>query len=405
MTTPATWDVATYTAGNLADYLQKSFVGNMIRYSPAGLTPLYVLTSMMGKGVALNTSHQYMAKEMIFPSVTVNGTIALGVTALVVTSTTNIVPGDILQDQATPVGEQILVEAVVSGTALTIRRAVGTTAAAQITTATVWVKVGNAFEQASTRPAPVAINPVPVINNTQIFRNSWALARSVSVIRPIVGDDLISENKVDAGALHMADIEKALIFGQRFSNTRNNQMFTKMDGVVGMLNAYAAANITTAGATTTYTQLNTALEKCFNKAVNSKAGTDRALFVGSKALSVINEIGRKNGTYQLVQGQTEFGLSFKSFNTDRGSFKLMEHPILNSNPAWSAMALAVDISALKLAHLAGVDTTHIGYGMDGKAVENGLDAVGGTLLTETTLENINPSAHALITNLTAGAVG
>lgn len=405
MTTPVTWDVATYTSGNLADYLQKSFVGNMIRYSPAGLTPLYVLISMMGKGTALNTTHQYMAKEMIFPGVTVNGTIAAGVTALVVTSTANIVVGDILQNQANPVGEQILVEAIVSGTALTIRRAVGTTVAASIDTAGVWVKVGNAFEQASTRPAPVAINPVPVQNNTQIFRNSWSLARSVSVIRPIVGDDLISENKVDAGSLHSADMEKALLFGQKYSGTRNNQLFTKMDGIIGMLQSYAPTNISAAGGTTNYTQLNGFLEKCFNKAVNSKAGTDRALFVGSKALSVINDIGRKNGTYQLVQGQTEFGLQFKSFNTDRGSFKLMEHPILNSNPAWSAMALAVDISALKLAHLAGVDTTHIGYGMDGKPVENGLDAVGGTLLTEATLENINPSAHALITGLTAGAAG
>jgi len=405
MTTPVTWDVATYTAGNLADYLQKSFVGNMIRYSPAGLNPLYVLTSMMGKGTALNTAHQYMAKEMIFPGVTINGTIAAGVTALVVTSTTNIIEGDILQNQAAPTGEQILVEAVGSATALTIRRAVGSTAAASIGTGEVWVKVGNAFEQASTRPAPVAINPVPVINNTQIFRNSWALARTVSVIRPIVGDDLISENKVDAGALHMADIEKALIFGQKFSGTRKNQMFTKMDGIIGMLSTYAPTNISAAGSTTTYTQLNTYLEKAFNKAVNSKAGTDRALFVGSKALSVINQIGRLNGTYQLVQGQTEFGLQFKSFNTDRGSFKVMEHPLLNSNPSWSAMALAVDISALKLAHLAGVDTTHIGYGMDGKPVEQGLDAVGGTLLTETTLENINPSAHVLITGLTAGAAG
>lgn len=407
MTTPVTWDVGTYTTAPLQDYLQKSFVGNMIRYQPAGMTPLYLLVSMMGKGVAANPTHSFFSKEMIWPAVTLNGAIAsAGTTAWTVVSTNNIVAGDILQKRDAPTGEQILVEAVGSATTLTVRRAVGTTAAAaSYADTSVFVKIGNAFEQASLRPAPVAINPVPVENYTQIFRNSWALARTASIVKPIVGDSLAGENKQDAGMLHSKDIETSILFGQRYKNTRNNQQFTKMDGIISQINQYASGNIYNAAATTNFTQLNAALDKCFDKAVNSRMGTERALFVGSKAMSVINQIGRLNGTYQLIQGQTEFGLQFKAFNTDRGHFKLIEHPVFNSNPVWSAMALAVDFTALKLADLGGVDTTHTMYGMDGKAVEGGLDAIGGTLLTETTLENINASAHALITGLTAGAAG
>jgi hypothetical protein len=407
MTTPVTWDVATYSAAPLQDYLQKSFVGNMIRYQPAGMTPLFLLTSMMGAGTAGNVTHSFFSKEMIWPRVQLNGAVAAaGTTAWVVDSTANIVVGDILQGLLTPLGEQVLVEAVTSSTGLTVRRAFGTVAAAaSYADDTQFVKIGNAFEQASTRPAAVAINPVPVDNYTQIFRNSWSLARTVSLIKPIVGDDLTSENKTDAGALHSKDIETNLILGQRYKGTRNNQQITKMDGIVSQLQQYASGNITAAGATTNYTQLNAALDKCFDKAVNSRMGHERALFVGSTALRVINEIGRKNGTYQLVQGQTDFGLQFKQFNTDRGTFKIIEHPVLNSNTTWSACALAVDFTALKLAYLAGVGTKHTGYGEDGKAVEDGLDAVGGTLLTEVTLENVNASAHAFITGLTSGVAG
>jgi hypothetical protein len=407
MTTPVTWDVATYSAAPLQDYLQKSFVGNMIRYQPAGMTPLFLLTSMMGAGTATNVKHSFFSKEMIWPRVQLNGAVAAaGTTAWVVDSTANIVAGDILQGLLTPLGEQVLVEAVTSSTGLTVRRAFGTVAAAaSYLDDTQFVKIGNAFEQASLRPAAVAINPIPVENYTQIFRNSWALARTAAAIKPIVGDDLSSENKTDAGALHSKDIETNLILGQRYLGTRNNQQITKMDGIVSQLQQYAPGNISPAGATTNYTQLNAFLDKCFDKAVNSRMGTERALFVGAQALRVINEIGRKNGTYQLVQGQTDFGLQFKSFSTDRGSFKIIEHPVLNSNTTWSACALAVDFTALKLAYLTGGQTKHTGYGEDGKAVEGGLDAVGGTLLTEVTLENINASAHAFITGLTSGVAG
>lgn len=407
MTTPMTWDVSTYSAAPLQDYLQKSFVGNMIRYQPAGMTPLYLLTSMMGTGRALNVKHSFFSKEMIWPKVQLNGAVAAaGTTAWTVDAYTNIVAGDILQPLLQPLGEQVLVEATPTSTSLTVRRAFGTVAAAaSYADDTVFVKVGNAFEQASVRPAPVAINPIPVENYTQIFRNSWALAGTAAAIKPIVGDELPAESKYDAGSLHSKDIETNLIFGQGFVGTRNNQQITKMDGVISQLQKYAAGNITAAGATTNYTQLNAALDKVFDKAVNSRMGTERALFVGAQALRVINEIGRKNGTYQLVQGATEFGLQFKQFNTDRGTFKLIEHPVLNSNTTWSAMALAVDFTALKLAYLPGRETTHTGYGQDGRPVEDGLDAVGGTLLTEVTLENVNASAHALITGLTSGVAG
>jgi len=403
-------DFLSYSNAPLQDYLQKSFVGNMVRYAPNGSSPLFAMLNMLGRGRTESVIHQYMSKEMIFPNVVLGAGVADGVaTTFTVVSSANILPGDVLQVWSNTLSagvEQVLVSAVPSATTLTVVRGFGTGAAAAITNGTTLHKVGNAFEQGSNRPAPLSINPVPVQNNTQIFRNSWALARTVSIIQPIVGDDLISENKQDAGMLHSADIEKALIFGQKFSGTRNNQNITKMSGVIESVRSIAGAgNFTVAGGTTNYTQLENALDPCFNKATNGKASNERVIFTGAQGLKVINNIGRLNGQYQLVEGATQFGLRFKSFNTTRGTFRLIEHPLFNSHANFAAMAIAVDLEALKVAYLKGVETSHTGYGMDGKAVENGQDAVGGTLLTECTLENINPYAHVVITNLTAAAAG
>jgi len=364
----------------------------------------------MGAGRCESVNHQYMSKEMVFPTIQLNGAIAnVGITTFVVDSTANVLVGDVFQAWNNNLGagvEQVLVTGVTNATTLTVVRSFGTVPGGALADDTVLHKVGNAFEQGSNRPAPLSINPVPVVNYTQIFRNSWALARTVSIIRPIVGDDLISENKQDCGMFHSADIETALLFGQKLVTTRNNQQLTKMDGVINSTRTIAGTgNFTVAGSTTNYTQLEAALDVCFNKSTNGKASNERGLFTGAQGLKVINNIGRLNGQYQLVDGQTQFGLRFKSFNTTRGTFRLIEHPIFNSRPQWAAMAVAVDLEALKVSYLKGVQTVHTGYGMDGKAVENGQDAVGGTLLTEVTLENINPYAHAVITNLTAAAAG
>jgi Family of unknown function (DUF5309) len=405
MTTPAIQDFGFYNT-SIPDYLVKSFAGNMIRSRPNGSAPLFALTSMMGKGKALSVIHQYMSKTMVFPSMTMNGAIAnVGITTFTVVSTTNVVPGDIFRvdDPTTLAVEHIRVLTVVSATSITVARSVGSVTGNTIGAAAVLYKVGNAFEQGSIRPAPLMMNPTPVQNFTQIFRNSWALARTASVIQAIVGDTLISESRQDAGAFHASDIEKALFFGQKSSTVVNNQQMTTMDGLIERIRTGAPSNFTNAGSTTTYDQLETMLDPLFNTAIEGNNSSERILFVGATARKVINGIGRKTGQYQIIEGSTSFGMQYETVKISRGTFRIMEHPLFNSNPSWAKMAVGVSIPALKLAYLAGVDTVHTGYGDDGRPVDNGIDAVGGTLLTEVTLENINPSAHGVITGLTAAA--
>ena len=82
-----------------------------------------------------------------------------------------------------------------------------------------------------------------------------------------------------------------------------------MDGLINVTSdlsyyppSYSVANVTTMAATTNYTQFEAALDPCLNQTTDPKTANERVLFVGSIAHRVINNIGRLNGEYQLMDG-------------------------------------------------------------------------------------------------------
>lgn len=402
MATPAVFDTGFIPVG----LTQPSYIRQFVRYSPNGSAPLFALSGMVQTKEATQNKHGYWGKTLVFPKVTLNAAVADGAaTSFTVLSTANILPGDLLRANTT--GEIVLVTQVNSGTALTVVRGRGNVAAAAIGNTVPLYKVGNAFEQASVRPQSLNINPVNILNYTQIFRNSWSLSGTAAAISTEAGDGNLAENKRDAMFFHAADIETALFFGQKLESTRNNQVYMQMDGLESVIRQYAPGNITTAGSTTTYDQLEAMLDPCFNQVTDAGRQQERMLFVGSTALKVINAIGRKTGQYQIIAGQTEFGMQYETFKISRGRFRMMEHPIFNSNPHWSSMAVAVDLTTFDLAYLKGRKTFHKTYGSNGDSSTNdsddGIDAMGGTLTTELTTEIKNPAANAIIYGLTAAA--
>lgn len=394
------------------DLARKSFAGMITRLFPNGQTPLFGLTSMLSSETALQSEHGFFTKTMLFPQLTVSAAGQLAAdTIFTVTSTTNVLPGMLMRVDTT--GENILVVSINSTTQVTVQRAVGSTAAQAIGASVNLYQVGNAFEEASLRPNALAINPVRITNLTQIFRNTWAISDSVRATQVIAGDTNVAENRQDCAAFHAVDIEKAIFFGQKFSGTRNGQPFRTMDGIYSIVSNlsyypsyYSQANVTVAGGTTNYTQFEAAFDPCFNQATDPKVANERVLFVGGTAKKVINNIGRLNGTYYMVDGQTSWGLQFSTIKIARGTFRLIEHPLFNTNASWSKLAIAVDLSSFNLAYLGDRKTQNKEFNMDGnEANDNGIDAVGGTLTTELTTVIKNPPAFGIMTNLTAAAVG
>jgi hypothetical protein len=348
---------------------------------------------------------------MLFPQLQVT---AAGQTAtdtlFTVTSTTNLLPGMIMRVDST--GENIIINSVISATQINVTRAVGTVVAAIIGANVFAYQVGNAYEESSLRPNALIINPVRITNFTQIFRNTWAISDTIRQTMMIAGDTNIAESRQDCAAFHAADIEKALFFGQKSQGTRNGQPFRTMDGLINFVQTLAyyppymsAVNSFTAGATTNFTQLEGFLDPVFNQASDPKVANERVLFCGGTARRVLNGIGRLNGTYYMVDGQTSWGLQFSTFKTSRGTFRMIEHPLFNSNVSWQRLAVAVDLSTFRVAYLGDRKTQNREFNLDGDADDNGIDAVGGTLTTEMTAVVKNPPANSVVFSLTAAAAG
>lgn len=400
------------TAVITPDLAKKSFAGMITRLAPNGSSPLFAMTSMIQTDTAVQFEHGFFTKTMIFPQFQVS---AAGQTAsdtlFTVVSTANLLPGQIHRVDTT--GENIIINSVVSPTQITVTRGVGTVAAQAIAASIYSYQVGNAFEESSLRPNSLIINPIRITNFTQIFRNTWAVSDSVRATMMIAGDTNVAESRQDCAAFHAADIEKTLFFGQKSQSTRNGQPFRTADGlinIVGNLAYYpsymSAVNVNVAGSTTNFTQLEGFLDPVFNQTTDPKVANERVLFVGGQAKRVITAIGRLNGMYQMVDGQTNWGLQFTTFKTSRGTFRVIEHPLFNSNASWMKMAVAVDLSSFNVAYLGDRKTQNKEFNTDGnEANDNGIDAVGGTLTTELTCVIKNPPANAVITNLTAGAAG
>lgn len=381
-----------------------SFAQAITRLMPNGTAPLFGLTSLLKDETASNIEHGYFSKTMIFPSVSSSAGDLVGATTLTVNAYTDIVPGDLLLNERT--NEIILVTATPTATTLTVQRAVGSTAAAAINTADVLRTIGNAFEEGSVRPSAVAIIAERYVNNTQIFRNSWAVTKTAAAIPQIAGAGYVSESKQDCAALHAMAIEKALFFGQKFMGTRNGQPFHTMEGIVARVNAAASGNITTLGATTNWTQLEAALDKTLVTVTDPKGGNIRTMFVGGTARRVIHNIARLNSTYQITTAETGWGLQIDTIRTPRGTFEMIEHPLFNAYGGasmWAKMAVIADLNAFSLAYLR--KTSDAGYNSAGALVDNGIDAEGGTLTTELTCAIKNPAAFGVLYNFTAAAAG
>ena len=384
------------------DQAAKSFAAMIARFMPMGDAPLFAMTSMLRTETAVQFQHGFFSKSMIFPSVVLSAQAAIADTILSVTSTANIIPGMLLRPDGAAT-EVMLVLGVIGTTQIQVQRGVGNVAPAIIAISTLCIQMGNASEEASLRPLAVSISTVLQTNLTQIYRNTWAVSGTAAETKMIAGEGNTAESKMDCAALHSSDMEKGVIWGQKFLGMKNNQLFHTMDGIVSIVGALAPSNVTTLGATTTFTQLETAIDPVFNVRTDQMIGNERIMFVGGFARRVLNNIFRLNSSYFVQNGQTSYGLQFDTAKLTRGVIRIVEHPLLNaygSTSSFAKMAIVVDLASFNLAYLGNRKTKALDI-----MGEDGIDAVGGTLTTEMTCLIKNPQAFAILYNFTAVAVG
>jgi hypothetical protein len=379
---------------------KNSFAATILRLFPNGSAPMFAMSSQSGKARAVSSTHGYFSKTMTFIRQVLAAGVLIGATNIVVPSSTGMTVGMVLYNGRTR--ENVRVTAIVDATNITVTRAFGRVAAAAMNVADVLIQVGTAFEEGSVRPVARRLTTTYVPNYTQIFRNAWAMTDTARASMSELGYSNIAEDKKDCAMFHAVDMESAIIWGQPLMDTTGTQPMHATQGVIDAMEQYAPANTNAAAATTTYAQLVTLFEPAFQYSTDMSNPKERVAFCDSQAIKVINDVGRLSGQVQIMNSQTAFGLNFTSFKFYKGTINLIEHPLLNGL-SQAGLAIVMDMPALKIAYMDGRDTKKSDYGQDGRATDDGVDAVGGDLLTEMAVELINPFACEVITGLTAGA--
>lgn len=438
----------TATAAINSDLVKKSFALSVQYLLPRGDATLFGLSARFKEETAVQIEHGFYTKVLVFPSFQLTATVNFAATSWTVASSSQAIPGGLYKfvgywdttanTLVTPdtamTGEVITVTGVTNATTITVNRDIGGGGAGTITSsgaytyaagsAALFVYIGNAFADASNRPNSVLTQEIRVTNYTQIFRNAWAVSGTVAAIQNLVGDTNISKSKNECAQYHAKDIEASMIFGVGNSAANlvgNSNAYNgrTMHGIISQIKLAAGANLFLPGQTSasnitfanskisatptagalSMNDFETWINNCFDMAYDPMSAMERVLFVGRTSHIVLNRLAALNANYFIENGTTEWGLRFSRIHLTRGDVVVIEHPLFNTNPFWQTMALAIDISSISVAYLTGRKTMPEEYNQSPLAVDNAIDAKGGSLLSELTVLCKNPSGCGVMVNI------
>jgi hypothetical protein len=404
------------TSGFVTDQRPKNWREGILLLYPNGKLALTALTSLMKSKSTDDPEYSWWDKKLSTRRLLLSATIASTDTALAVTAfgTTSdgakaVKEGDLLWSEKT--GEIMRVMATpTSDTGITVQRGFAGSTAAAITPATTTdnpylVVMGSAYEESSMAPTGVNFDPTKRFNYTQIFRNTLEMSRTASKTRLRTGDQ-VKEAKRETLELHGMDIERAFWFGKRTETTINGKIARSCDGFLNVIDSGNIKTVTTDYPSgLTMTGLEEYMYNAFKFGSSEKVG-----FCGNRALLTLQQVLRKNATWQFMSGVKEYGMTVSRIISPFGEVVLKTHPLFNQMTgsgtastnyygleSWLWIA---DMDNFVYRYMEGSDTQ---YQKDLGA--NDLDGMKSGYLTEASIEIHHPVTHYLLKNLVKSAVG
>lgn len=394
------------TSNFVADQRPKNYREGIMLLYPNGSAPLTALTSMMKTRRVDDPEFYWWEKEMDNRRVALAANIASTVqpTIQVASKALSIVEGDILMVEQTK--ELLYVtQDPGSDTVIPVTRGFAGSTAATVTYNAAGINpniviVGNAFEEGSLAPTGVNFDPNKAYNYTQIFRKTLEITRTAAKTRLRTGD-AVKEAKRECLEILSNDLERAFWMGKKVSTVRNGKPLHTMDGVdtfIAVQNQFTAN-----GAGATMEDLEGWMKSFFDYGSSEKMG-----FCGNRALLTLNQIVRKNTTWQIVSGLKEAGMNVSRLICPFGELVLKTHPLWNQMAGGTTGGTAyagresqltvLDMSALTYVTFMDDD---IKYQAD--LQQNGLDGMQSGYIGEVSLEVHFPKAHGQVTNLIKAA--
>lgn len=311
--------------------------------------------------------------------------------------------GDILWAMQT--GEMMRVNGdPASDTVITVTRSWGATAATTIdydgnNVNPNLYRVGNAYEEGSDAPTGINYDPTKKYNYTQIFRNTLEATRTATKTRLRTGDS-VREAKRECLEMHSEDMEKAFWFGERIETTHNSKPIRTLGGIEKTwIDSGNVVNV--AGASYSMDDIEERMFEMFKY-----GSSEKMAFVGNRALLTIQQIIRLNASYQLHQGQKEFGMNVSRLVSPFGELVMKSHPLFNqmvggttgTGPYYGVESWMFVLDMDDLTYVYIDDTKY-----EPKLQDNGIDGLKSGYLTECSIEVHHPLNHYLIKGLATAA--
>ncbi len=383
----------------------------ILRNYPNGTAPLFALTSLMKQESTDDPVFHWWQKSYDDRRFKIGTAILSGDTSIALDTAfkTSFIAkaGDMILLEQT--GEIVRVSTDPTDPALlpVVRAQAGTSAAA-VNIATSGVSfymliIGSAYPEGSMPPSGVNYDPVDQYNYTQIFRNTLEITRTASKTRLRTGDQ-VKEAKRECAEIHSTDIERALWFGKRSTGSLDGKPFRTTAGIEAQIIAGAPDNVLAApgGGAITASWLETQLELAFRK-----GSSEKMVFCSNVFLLALNQLARKNSTYNIDSTVKEYGMRVSRAVSPFGELVIKTHPLFNNirggtnTTAFTSKAnnaYILDMGEFIYRHLSGDDMRY-----EKDLAPTGLDGMKSGYITECGVELQHPENHFILTGIVSGA--
>lgn len=417
------------TSNFIADARPKDWLEGVMVERPNGMYPLAALSSLMKKRTVTDPEYNFFYKQLDdrrFTLATGFAAAAAGsISSLSFASGSNcktLKDGDILYVEQTQ--EHLLVHGdPASDTAVNVVRGFGGTsadiAAVNVTTSGVnpnLLVIGSSYEEGSLAPTGVAYDPTKEYNYTQIFRRTLEATRTAMKTKLRTGDD-VAEARRECLEYFMIDLERAYWLGERVETTRNGKPQHTMRGIVRAVATGAPQNIYTP--TSTNLGLSTGAGTYDIQPVNGvnleifeeilrrafQFGSQQKMGIcGDLALLTIQQIVRKNTSWQFKTGEKEFGMDISRVYCPFGSLTLKTHPLWNQNAGGLTGAIRYYgmnswLAILDMEYLTAVTFNGMPITYERDLGQNGMDGMKSGYKAELSLQLRFPRAFTIIKGL------
>lgn len=296
--------------------------------------------------------------------------------------------GMIVKNVAT--GEQMRVSSVTSNT-VTFTRGFGTTSATTVSNDEVLVILGNANAEGGSLPTPITSQVTKVYNYTQIFREPITVTGTEESTELYAGGSDINELRREHLQLHMKDIERAFLFGERKEDTNTTSAPIRATGGV---TSFLTTNVTSdSNGTLTESEFEAWIANVFKKGGDKRMGLLSPLLA-----SAVNSWAK--GKLVMYPKDKTYGIAVSQYLSIHGALDFVIERMFSENSTWNGYALAFDMNNVGYRYLNGN-----GKSRDTKLLKDrqaaGEDEVAEEYLTEAGLFLADEARHGWLKGVTA----